>query len=130
MALSERERKVLEELERELYASDSGFASKMGGSQQKLAAGRASSPKRIVAGVVVILIGLTEILASLVMRYPAFAVVGFGLMVLGLSLATGQFGRQSRLAKGGDKQSSAKKPAASGDLKSKLEERWDRRAGE
>ena len=131
MALSERERKVLEELERGLYESDASFASRMGGSQQKLAAGRANSPKRIVAGAALVLMGLTEILASLVMKYPFFAIAGFALMVLGLSLATGQFGRQARIARGGQVSGKGKKPGsrdASSGLEAKLQERWDRRS--
>ncbi|MEN9287875.1 MAG: hypothetical protein RLZ88_545 [Actinomycetota bacterium] len=136
VALSERERKLLEELERGLYESDSSFAAKMGGSQAKLAAGRASSPKRIVGGAALVLIGLSVILAALIMKYPAFAVVGFGFMVFGLSLATGQFGRLAKKARGLDAgkrnvRAKAKNSATGlGGIQAKFEERWDRREGQ
>jgi hypothetical protein len=134
MALSEHERKVLEELERGLYESDSNFATRMGGSQQKLASAGTASPKRMIAGGAVVLIGLTEILAALVMRYPMFAVLGFALMVLGLSMATGQFGRKARLAKAGlrgrNPKSSRAAASSNRGISTKFEERWDRRAGE
>ena len=136
VALSERERRLLEELERGLYESDSSFAAKMGGSQAKLAAGRASSPKRIVAGAALVLVGLSVILAALIMKYPAFAVVGFAFMVFGLSLATGQFGRLAKKAKGtgagraaGQAHSNNSRSGLS-DLQSKFEDRWDRREGQ
>ena len=136
VALSERERKLLEELERGLYESDSSFAAKMGGSQAKLAAGRAASPKRIVAGAALVLMGLGVILAALIMKYPAFAVVGFGLMVFGLSLATGQFGRlaaRATAATPGQGDARAKAPGSAstgGNLRTRFEERWDRREGQ
>lgn len=128
MSLSDSERKALEELERSLYESDSSFAARMGGSQQKLAAGRANSSKRIVAGAALVLVGITEVLAALIMKYPMFGILGFGIMVFGLSLATGQFGRQHRVAKSGPKpKRAARQPKTAAGEGNLFERRWDAR---
>ncbi|MFM5967530.1 MAG: DUF3040 domain-containing protein [Micrococcales bacterium] len=100
MSLSEHERKVLEQLERELYEGDAQFAKRMGADRQKLAAGQASSPKRIIAGAAVALGGVAVLIEALILRYAPVGVVGFAMMVLGLWLATAQFGRLNRIAKG------------------------------
>ncbi|MDE2591745.1 MAG: DUF3040 domain-containing protein [Actinomycetales bacterium] len=117
MSLSEHERRVLEQLERELYEGDAQFAKRMGADRQKLAAGKSSSPKRIIAGAAVALSGVAVLIEALIVRYAPIGVVGFGLMVLGLWLATAQFGRLNRIAKGkGDPVSgggSASNPSAS-----------------
>ena len=135
MPLSEQERKVLEELERELYAGDATFAKRMGADRQKLAAGKASSPKRIIAGGALAISGLAVILQALLTQYAPFGVLGFALMVVGLWLATAQFGRLNRIASGkaksaADTRSTGKSmSSAKGSIIERFEQRWDRREG-
>lgn len=133
MSLSERERKVLEELERELYAGDASFAKRMGAEREKLAAGKASSPKRIIAGGALAIAGLAVILQALLTHYPPFGVAGFALMVIGLWLATAQFGRLNRIAAGKQSRAGAgqggkkAKVAEKSSLQDRFEQRWDQR---
>lgn len=133
MALSEHERKVLEELERELYAGDASFAKRMGADRQKLAAGKASSPKRIIAGGALAIAGLAVILQALLTHYAPFGVAGFALMVIGLWLATAQFGRLNRISSGKQPHSGARRGdkasenAAKSSLQERFEQRWDQR---
>lgn len=133
MSLSERERKVLEELERELYAGDASFAKRMGAEREKLAAGKASSPKRIIAGGALAIAGLAVILQALLTQYAPFGVAGFALMVIGLWLATAQFGRLNRIASGKSPKasrgsSSGQRPTAEkSSLQDRFEQRWDQR---
>lgn len=132
MSLSEHERKVLEQLERDLYEGDAQFAKRMGADKQKLAQGQAASSKRIIAGGAVALAGLGVLIQSLILRYPIFGVVGFALMVVGLWLATAQFGRLNRIANQAAKDSSAAKASSTGDAAKTsftdfFERRWDQR---
>ena len=143
MSLSEHERKVLEQLERDLYEGDAQFAKRMGAEKEKLAAAKAGSPKRIIAGGAVALAGIAVLIQALILRYPIFGVVGFALMVIGLWLATAQFGRLNRIANGkgaagsgssgssGGSTGAAGKPSSPADGKTSFteffERRWDQR---
>ena len=137
MSLSEHERKVLEQLERDLYEGDAQFAKRMGAEKEKLAAAKAGSPKRIIAGGAVALAGIAVLIEALIVRYPVFGVVGFALMVIGLWLATAQFGRLNRIAKGqvaagsAGSTGAAGKPSSPADGKTSFteffERRWDQR---
>ena len=133
MSLSERERKGLEELERELYAGDASFAKRMGAEREKLAAGKASSPKRIIAGGALAIAGLAVILQALLTQYPPFGVAGFALMVIGLWLSTAQFGRLNRIAAGKAPKAKRGTRASRGSvaekssLQDRFEQRWDQR---
>ena len=140
MSLSEHERKVLEQLERDLYEGDAQFAKRMGAEKEKLAAAKAGSPKRIIAGGAVALAGIAVLIQALILRYPIFGVVGFALMVIGLWLATAQFGRLNRIANGkgaagsgssGGSTRAAGKTSSPADGKTSFteffERRWDQR---
>lgn len=137
MSLSEHERKVLEQLERDLYEGDAQFAKRMGAEKEKLAAAKAGSPKRIIAGGAVALAGIAVLIQALILRYPIFGVVGFALMVVGLWLATAQFGRLNRIANGKGAAGSAGPSAAGGKTSAQnegkssftefFERRWDQR---
>lgn len=81
MALNEHEQKLLEELERGLYESDSSLAHKLG------RAG-ARSPKRLIAGGVLVLIGISLLLVAVILQLAAFGVVSFLTMLAGLWVAT------------------------------------------
>lgn len=120
MGLSEREQKLLDELERGLYASDSSLAHKIGKPG-------ALSPKRIVAGLALAVIGLSLLIVAVMVRIIAFGVVGFLLMLLGLAI-TGGAGTGKAKVGSGEPQGSGKNP----DSKAKpgyFDARWDRRTG-
>ncbi|MEN9606263.1 MAG: hypothetical protein RL605_91 [Actinomycetota bacterium] len=117
MALSERERRVLEQLERDLYEGDASFASRMGASGEKLARAKRRSPKRIVGGAAVAFGGLSLVIFAIMFNLTLVGVAGFAVMVAGLWLATGSFGSKPR-TKGGPSAESAK---------NLFERRWDAR---
>lgn len=123
MGLSEREQKVLEELERGLYAEDAKFAT-------KVSAGPSNSAARIVGGALLAVIGLSVLVFAVISQLTVFGVVGFALMLAGVLVATGSSGGK---AKG---QPAAAKPTVSpaGEAKPKdeprgnfFEERWNKR---
>jgi hypothetical protein len=120
MGLSEREQQLLDELERGLYASDSNLAHKLGKPG-------ARSPKRIIAGGALAVIGLSLLVVAVMLQFALFGVAGFLVMLAGLILATSS-NPSLELPTAGK---AAPKPAApKADRKSFFEDRWDRRQGQ
>jgi len=81
MPLSEQEQRLLEEMERSLYHNDADFVAG--------AAGRHGRPTytRIVAGVLVGVVGVATLIAGVGVRLPFVGVLGFILMFVGVLLA-------------------------------------------
>ena len=126
MALSERERRVLEQLERDLYEGDTGFAARMGANGEKLARAKARSPKRIVGGSAISFGGLSLVIYAIMFSLPIIGVFGFAGMVAGLWLATGQFGGKVGGAKNGGAPRAKRAPGGES-TQSLFERRWDAR---
>ena len=124
MGLSEREQKVLEELERGLYADDAKFAT-------KVSAGPNNSATRIVGGALVAVVGLSVLVFAVISQLTVFGVVGFAFMLAGVLIATSSKGGKTK----SDAPSAARpKVSPSGASKPKsetkgsfFEERWNRR---
>lgn len=123
MALSEREQKLLEELERGLYAEDAEFAN-------RVAKNAAPSIRRMVGGAALALIGISVLLFAVIIQIAAFGVAGFLIMLAGLILASSNFKQSpTKPAK-----PSAGRPAGGPIPPTKpstnpFEDRWDRRRG-
>ncbi|MEY4985554.1 MAG: hypothetical protein RLZZ359_440 [Actinomycetota bacterium] len=118
MGLSEREQKLLEELERGLYAEDAEFV-------QRVSRSGGFSVRRMIGGAALAVIGISVLLFAVIIQIAAFGIAGFLLMLAGIIVASSNF-KPSSLAE--KTTASAKK-----DLSSKIsgfEERWDRRRGE
>ncbi|MDO5048961.1 MAG: DUF3040 domain-containing protein [Actinomycetaceae bacterium] len=90
MALSEQERQILEQMERELRKEDPDLASTMSTQVQRpQRVGRKSySPRRVATGIVIAVIGLILPLVGITIGITWLAVVlgalGFGLMLAGV----------------------------------------------
>lgn len=115
MPLNEREQKLLDELERGLYESDSDLAFKLGKPG-------ARSPKRLIAGAALLLSGLSLLVVAVVLQFALFGVASFLVMLAGLLVATS--GTRGTVNSG---VKSAKAPQTP--KKSFFEERWERRQG-
>ena len=116
MGLSEREQKLLEELERGLMESDSGFAAK---------AERIGNPAgRMIAGALLAIIGLGVLVTGVFIQFAVIGVIGFLVMLGGLVLATSNIQLP-------DMPSGRSKPAAGqpGPGRNFFEDRWDKRQG-
>ena len=118
MGLSEREQQLLDELERGLYATDSDLAHKLGKPG-------ARSPKRIIAGGALAVIGLSLLVVAVILQFALFGVAGFLVMLAGLILATSA---NPSLEVTGKTQ--AKPQVSRPNKKSYFEDRWDRRQGQ
>ena len=82
MPLSEHEQKLLEQMERALYAEDPKFASSMKGQR------RAGPPKkRVVVGLCLALLGLACVVAGVSLELIWLGGVGFAVMVAGVAWA-------------------------------------------
>ena len=117
MALSEREQKLLDELERGLYESDANLANRMNRPS-------GSSAKKLVGGAVLAVMGLSLLIVAVVLQFAPMGVVGFLVMLAGLILASYGPTVNSSAGKPGQK---TRKPAAT---RSSFEDRWNRRTGE
>ncbi|SHI38970.1 Protein of unknown function [Tessaracoccus bendigoensis DSM 12906] len=126
MALSEQERKLLEQLEASLMADDPGLAEKLSGSTEVRVHRRRAALAGLcfVIGVVVLVAGVTV--------HPVVSVVGFLIM-----LAAALLGINSWRRVGDDGGQPSKPhpappkpnppPSSGSDFMEKLEERWRRR---
>jgi hypothetical protein len=80
MALSEHEQRVLEELERGLYAEDAKFATKV--------ASVGNPARRLVAGALIAVVGLSVLVFAVIIQLMIIGLVAFALMLAGLIVAT------------------------------------------
>ena len=121
MGLSEHEQKQLDELERGLYASDANLAHKLGKPG-------ARSSKRIIAGLVLAVIGLSLLVVAVTLQFALFGVAGFLTMLAGLILATSSSNQVSSAAKP-KTAASARAAEGKGQAKYFFDDRWDKRQG-
>jgi hypothetical protein len=118
MGLSEREQQLLDELERGLYASDSSLAHKLGKPG-------ARSPRRIIAGAALAIIGLSLLVVAVILQFALFGLAGFLVMLAGLILATSS--NQTHTLAGAAK---SKPQAEKSQRTSYFEDRWNKRQGQ
>jgi uncharacterized membrane protein YphA (DoxX/SURF4 family) len=82
MALSEHEKKMLEQIAQELEGDDPRFASKMGSTP-----GQAKA-RHTAFGIFAAVVGCLVLLTGVAARAPALGVIGFAIMGTGAYLAT------------------------------------------
>ncbi len=120
MALSEREQRLLDEMERGLYETDAALVS-------KLNSAKISSPQKIVAGAALTVIGISILVTAVVLQITLLGVAAFLVMLAGLTLASSK----SVVQKAGIKPTSSKTSSSHTAAKRNFfEDRWDRRQGQ
>lgn len=121
MPLSEHEQRLLEQMERQLYADDPKLASTLrsGGSHRR---GR----RALALGILLVIAGLGILVAGVAAPLWPLGVLGFVVMLLGGWLAIGSWsgGSTSTSAPAPSKGSAPKQRSS---FMTRLEERWDRR---
>jgi hypothetical protein len=128
--LSEHEQRLLDQIERALYAEDPKFASTVRSTDL-----RAVMRRRIRYAVLLCVVGF--VLMLFFVQNPAFGIAGFAVIVGGLALALSAWKRMGgggtsttlRAVDGRAERSSGqrRKSKSSGSAKQRLEERWQRR---
>jgi hypothetical protein len=116
MALSEREQRLLDELERGFYESDPNLAN-------KISTSGASNPARLILGLVIGLAGVSLIVFAVAIQVAFFGVFAFIVMLTGLIVASSNLNPQRKAP---TRTASPKRD----NPRNVFEERWNRRRGE
>lgn len=119
MALSDRDKEILNALEANLLSSDPKLASIMT-SQSKSPSKNPSFTLRVVLTI----LGMVIVLTGLITKNPLVGVAGFLLALYGFQAVISNF--STRHNDSGAKIAKAKKSMSNG-LSKRLEERWDKR---
>ncbi len=134
MPLSEHEQRLLEQMERALYAEDPKFATSMRNSR-----GGAGDRRRVAFGVVALLVGLGLLVAGVAAKLVVVGVIGFLAMLGGLWLAISALrpGPEQPASPAGpgaptnissrSRKTSRSKQRSGESLSDRMEERWRRR---
>ncbi len=133
MPLSEREQRMLKQLEDQLQSEDPSFASSM----QDAPTGKLNV-RNVVLGSLVAVLGIVVLLLSIYNQWIPVGVIGFLLMGAGVYYATtggasgksrgnGGDGGHGGGGGGGGPRSSAPSPSGSGTFMTGLEQRWEER---
>lgn len=125
MPLSDNEQRLLEQMERALYAEDPKFASTMRG-----AARRPGTARRLALGIGAIVLGLGLLFAGVVVKVVLLGVLGFVLMLAGTAytLSTQRRGGPSGVVTaGGNVRPARGAKRRRGTFMQRMEEKWDRR---
>jgi hypothetical protein len=123
MPLSEHEQRLLEQMEKALYAEDPKFATSLRSSP-----GTRAARGRAALGVLTFLAGLGLLLAGVGTTIIALGVVGFVAMLIGSVIVYSAFG--SRAAEDAEAPTSPTPPKAapSSSFMDRMEDRWRRRS--
>jgi len=135
--LSDNEQKLLEQMERALYAEDPKFASAMRGANRRPGAGRrfALGGVGIVLGLVLLILAIGPLRDSLLVSILV-GVLGFVSMLAGTAYAvstqrkgpTGVVGASGQVRPAG--RAASPQSRTRGTFMQRLEQRWDRRRDE
>jgi hypothetical protein len=125
--LSEHEQRLLEQMERALYAEDPKLASTLRGADP-----RRHHRRRVAIGVMGLIAGLVLLLVGVVIPQVAISVIGFLLMFGSLVFAVTSW---RQIPSGGETPKGAptarakkgRRPRSRGRMMERIEERWRRR---
>lgn len=126
MPLSEREQRLLEQMERALHADDPKLATTLstaGGSRS-----RAGSRPFLAVGVLAALAGVLLIVASIASQFLPLGVAGFIALIGGIAVAVDAAGKPpAAKAASGDKARTKSSAPAAGGFMNRMEDRWKKR---
>jgi hypothetical protein len=126
--LSDNEQRMLEQMERALYAEDPKFATAMRGTNRRPGAGR-----RLSIGGLGILLGLVVLVLGVAREQVALGVVGFVCMLAGTAYAVSSQRRSGPVgvvgATGAVRPAAGtrRRPKSPSSFMHRLEQRWDHR---
>lgn len=119
MALSEREQRLLEEMERNLYENEADIVTTLGER-------RGPNPTAIALGVIIALAGIITMVVGVNINLTAVGVVGFAVLFTGVMVAVAAPGKKVTAS---SPATSSSRPATRSSFMDRLNERWDRRQG-
>jgi hypothetical protein len=121
--LSEHEQRLLEQMEKALYAEDPKFATSL-----RSTPGVRAARGRAALGVLGILAGMGLLVAGVATTVIALGVVGFIVMLVGSVVVYSAFGARPAEGAAADTAAPAPKPSASPGFMDRMEDRWRRRS--
>ena len=121
MALSDREKRLLAEMEAALASDDPALQSTLAGDTQTLVR---RAPGGLLAGLALILLGIATLFTGLIAQITVVGVAGFAIILTGLLATLRSLSARTPLA--GVRKT--RSPRSS--LGDRLQERWDRRTFE
>ncbi len=122
MALSDREQKLLEQMEKALYAEDPKFASTLRRSGLTIAPGER---RHVILGLLSLVAGLALVFGSVVSKMVIVGIPGFLLVLTGFVFIAR--GLQEPVAAATPTPSKVRNRSKNSKLMSRLEERWQQR---
>ncbi len=120
MGLSEHEQRVLEELERGLYAEDARLATKV--------ASGGNPAGKLVAGALVAVIGLSVMVFAVIIQTMLLGLLAFALMLVGLVVATSGGSRPKPGASSTKTGTNKPAPLQTKRSGTYFQDRWDKRS--
>jgi len=126
--LSENEQRLLEQMERALYAEDPKWASAMRGAVR-----RSSSARRLLLGIAGVVLGLVLLLVGVAGQQVIVGIVGFLVMLAAFAYTVSSRrkpGPTGVVNRGGSVRPVTPNRRRRGSFMHRLEERWDRRRDE
>jgi len=122
VALSDREQKLLEQMEKALYAEDPKFASSLRRSGLTIAPGER---RHVIIGLLSLVAGLALVFGSVVSKMVIVGIPGFLLVLTGFVFIAR--GLQEPVAAATPTPSKVRNRSKNSKLMSRLEERWQQR---
>ena len=122
MALSDREQKLLEQMEKALYAEDPKFASSLRRSGLTIAPGER---RHVILGLLSLVAGLALVFGSVVSKMVIVGIPGFLLVLTGFVFIAR--GLQEPVAAATPTPTKERNRSKNSKLMSRLEERWQQR---
>jgi len=122
VALSDREQKLLEQMEKALYAEDPKFASSLRRSGLTIAPGER---RHVILGLLALMAGLGLVFGSVVSKTVIVGIPGFLLVLTGFVFIAR--GLQEPVAAATPTPSKVRNRSKNSKLMSRLEERWQQR---
>jgi hypothetical protein len=122
VALSDREQKLLEQMEKALYAEDPKFASSLRRSGLTIAPGER---RHVILGLLSLVAGLALVFGSVVSKTVIIGIPGFLLVLTGFVFIAR--GLQEPVAAATPTPSKVRNRSKNSKLMSRLEERWQQR---
>src|SRR5215470_7374003 len=124
--LSDNEQRLLEQMERALYAEDPKFASAMRGGNR-----RPGAIRRLVIGAVAVVLGLAVLVFGVAQKQVLLGVLGFVCMLAGTAYAVSSQRRGGPVgvvgASGTVRPAGGARRRGHASFMQRLEQRWDRR---
>lgn len=120
MPLSEHEQRLLEQMEKALYAEDPKFATSLRSSP-----GARAARGRAALGVLAILAGLGLLIAGVATTIIAIGVLGFVVMLVGSVIVYSAFGARAAVE---EAPASPAAPKPTSGFMDRMEDRWRRRS--